>query len=66
MARWQEKPEVGNSVWTLEDGNGTIEYIDYNNRLVLVHFHYLKKDTTIELDSFFGCLDERLNQWIIA
>lgn len=63
MARWQDEPQSGQSVWH-NDRNGKIVYIDYDNKSAFVTF-YEKGHQTFELDVFFGAFDERLNQWIL-
>lgn len=64
MARWQEEPWVGHSVWCDSHKNGIITRIDRANKTVTAD-HYEHGFKTYDLDEFFGCFDERLNQWII-
>lgn len=63
MARWQDEPQRGQTVWRSHQ-NGKIVYVDYSNRMVMVNF-YDHGYQAIELDIFFGSFDEKLNQWIL-
>lgn len=65
MSNWQEKPQVGETVWCDIHKNGIITRIDWQNRIVTAD-HYAYGYYTYDLDEFFGCFDERLNQWIIT
>lgn len=60
-----DDPRVGQTVWTDEKKNGIIRRIDWQEKLVYSH-HYDNGDAVTELDEFFGCFDERLNQWVIT
>lgn len=63
MANWQEQPMNGQSVWH-EHKNGRIERIDAANKTVYCDF-YDHGSLALELDEFFGCFDEQLNQWVL-
>lgn len=63
MTRWNEKPRVGQSVWT-DHKNGVIESIDWLTQTAFCNF-YDKGYDTLELDIFLGCWDDRLQQWVI-
>lgn len=65
MAAWQEEPYIGQSVWCDSHKNGIITGVDRANSTVHAN-HYVYGHRTYELDEFFGCFDERLNQWVIV
>lgn len=65
MANWQKEPEVGHTVWTEARKNGIITRIDFEFSEVYVN-HYDNGFETYPSEAFFGCFDERLNQWVIT
>lgn len=65
MANWQDAPQVGQTVWCESHKNGVITGVDWESNLVYVN-HYTYGFSIYEMDEFFGCFDERLNQWVIV
>jgi hypothetical protein len=63
MANWQSMPAIGQSVWCLSHGNGTITNVDKGADMVWAK--YTKGPLAHDLDEFFGCFDEKLNQWVL-
>lgn len=63
MARWQEEPYTGQSVWH-EHKNGVIDGIDYSTKTIYVDF-YEKGRKSFEMDEFFGMYDDALKQWVL-
>lgn len=64
MASWQDKPQVGQTVWCDAWKNGIITAVDNKEHMVYVN-HYAYGYHVHELDEFFGAFDEGLNQWVL-
>jgi hypothetical protein len=67
MPSWQEDVRPGMSIWHINYGNGVIEEIDYENRLVycVFDFNNVKTPRAFDIEDVEGNYDERLNQWVL-
>lgn len=67
MPSWQEDMHPGQSIWHQDFGNGVIEELDYENKLVYCVFDFknVKTARAFDFDEVIGNFDERLNQWLL-